>query len=1068
MADIKQLQKALDQKALDTSKLNRKQLHALDNAFKHGLLKGYGSVSELQHEQGGAADTLAAEKKKQLRPFQEATKGALNIPFLGSPYPEGIQRSDFEMVGDVTGNVIPYLLDREKIMSQMISEGGRADYSIRAATSNFGKFSKLASTVGGRTPAGKTIGILGRVAAVAKRTYNFGKALLEQAKYGTPLLGKIPGMGRVQAKAHMLPTQLLQTELKSQLLGIGGAGTGSLLYGMAEAATDIGGAAQEDLAAVSDNVVDKLPPVEQEIYHAAKAMRNAMIYNGVGFGLLPLLNATGRGLKGLLGLKGPISKDIAEEAYKYGNDANLSMVMQRNRGSIARFFKDFMSTIGVFPWIGPPRQRQRREIHEQWYNNFLAKLDAGVPFEHAELLSLEAIGQMRRNFKKVKDGVGVKFNVVFDKADKIGPELRIIPTSTTRSTASRIINDLKLEYPQIFQQPELIKLGKGQLTEFDDPIIKFLRLVENMDESITAKQYIRMNEMLTDVLPNTKIHDPRGLAKSIREAFRKDFNFIAGDAGVANVLKNRAVKDQFDNLVATQGKAAGDDYVSGLTKDLRSMGDSLTDANRWFHDTVMPYSFTPTGTALKKTDPSIFTNAGLLGISAGRPTFDPNMLWESTIKQIMKSPNEKAITDLKWMLGYDHSKTGKEIFDRFRSLYMHNAFTSAYKKKPPGAELGTLFDLLDQARRKGVLDGRYVDEINKATKTATEATTAPGIGHNQPPKATQYTQDAYLKGVDPVKAMKEGIGTIRYRDLQAAPGQVAQFDVEKFVKNLGFVGDDSLVRGSKSKIVEMYGGGETGRKSLEYLEGIIRIFREEADVPISDASVFLKRRFTLGAGRAIGGGILAMGGLANLPLTIAFVLTSRAIGQTLGSPEMLKKTFDLFTNLERMGRSASKIENRQYAKLFNQWLNSWDDEPKDFPKVSPNNIDFKEISDYLLQMQSQVPEPNFNKNGLIQELRKRAFFEEERLENAPADVIAAGTNFLRGSIKALDTQVKADEADAQALLGGAPPKPQPEGANTQVPGQGVNAGQNVRANYAQLFPQDTLGQAIASRDAQQG
>ena len=40
----------------------------------------------------------------------------------------------------------------------------------------------------------------------------------------------------------MLPTQLLQTELKSQMLGMGGAGTGSLLYGMAEAATDIGGA----------------------------------------------------------------------------------------------------------------------------------------------------------------------------------------------------------------------------------------------------------------------------------------------------------------------------------------------------------------------------------------------------------------------------------------------------------------------------------------------------------------------------------------------------------------------------------------------------------------------------------------------------------------------------------------------------------------------------------------------------------------------------------------------------------------------------------------------------------
>jgi len=194
---------------------------------------------------------------------------------------------------------------------------------------------------------------------------------------------------------------------------MGGAGTGSLLYGMAEAATDIGGAAQEDLANVSDNEVDRLPPVEKEIFHATRAMRNAMIYNGVGFGLLPLLAATGRGLKGLLGLKGKIAKDIAEEAYKYGKDANLSMAMDRNRGSIARFFKDFMRTIGVFPLIGPPRMKQRRGLWGQWYNNFLEHLDAGVPFEHAEFLSLEALGQLRRNFVKVHDAIGVKYDRVF-------------------------------------------------------------------------------------------------------------------------------------------------------------------------------------------------------------------------------------------------------------------------------------------------------------------------------------------------------------------------------------------------------------------------------------------------------------------------------------------------------------------------------------------------------------------------------------------------------------------------------------------------------------------------------
>ena len=78
------------------------------------------------------------------------------------------------MIGDVTGNVIPYLLDSKKIMSQItLGEEAAAEYGLTSATNNFSKFSKLAGTVGKRT-------VLGRVAAVAQRAANFGRAALEQ------------------------------------------------------------------------------------------------------------------------------------------------------------------------------------------------------------------------------------------------------------------------------------------------------------------------------------------------------------------------------------------------------------------------------------------------------------------------------------------------------------------------------------------------------------------------------------------------------------------------------------------------------------------------------------------------------------------------------------------------------------------------------------------------------------------------------------------------------------------------------------------------------------------------
>ena len=100
-----------------------------------------------------------------------------------------------------------------------------------------------------------------------------------------------------------------------------------------------------------------------------------------------------------------------------------------------------------------------------------------------------------------------------------------------------------------------------QVTEFDDPILKFLHQIEKYEGgagNITLKNIFGLNKMLTNILPNTKIHDPRGMVKAFRESLRKDFNAIAGDQGVANVLKNKGVKDQFDSLVSTQGKPAGD------------------------------------------------------------------------------------------------------------------------------------------------------------------------------------------------------------------------------------------------------------------------------------------------------------------------------------------------------------------------------------------------------------------------------------------------------------------------------------------------------------------------------
>ncbi len=47
VADLPTLQKAIDEKNIDTRKLSSEQLQALDQAFKSGELTGYDSVKDL-------------------------------------------------------------------------------------------------------------------------------------------------------------------------------------------------------------------------------------------------------------------------------------------------------------------------------------------------------------------------------------------------------------------------------------------------------------------------------------------------------------------------------------------------------------------------------------------------------------------------------------------------------------------------------------------------------------------------------------------------------------------------------------------------------------------------------------------------------------------------------------------------------------------------------------------------------------------------------------------------------------------------------------------------------------
>jgi len=166
-------------------------------------------------------------------------------------------------------------------------------------------------------------------------------------------------------------------------------------------------------------------------------------------------------------------------------------------------------------------------------------------------------------------------------------------------------------------------------------------------------------------------------------------------------------------------------------------------------------------------------------------------------------------------------------------------------------------------------------------------------------------------------------------------------------------------------------------------------------------------------------------------------------------------------------------------------LNAINAEDKDFPRVNPNKIDFKEITEYLQNAPIKVPTPKWNKNALIPSVKNRSYYYEDQLEKASTTSLAAGDNFLLGVRKGLENNMMATQADNS----GAPP-PGAEGQPGQgqpgqgQPGQGQvaaanpmggsfaqtmqakgNMQANSRANkYQALWPQDALGQGIAQKN----
>jgi hypothetical protein len=1011
MATLQELQKRLDEKTFDPSALNNDQRAAVDLALESGQLKGYTNVAEVEKERNLGAKLLAREKTKKADPFKTATEGI--FPFTG----EGIERSDLELIGDVAGSGAVYLNDMPKIVSAFTRDPS-ATYAadkLRAASINFDKYEKAL----GKLPVVKNFKMLGSVARA---------------------FGRVADGFRTVSKA---PSQLLVTEAKSQLAGAGGAGAGSVLYDMANVATDFNVAANNDLGEISDNDVKKLPYSQQVLLHSVEAMRNAAFFNLAGSSLAPILGATLKGTKGILGL-GKESKEMAEAAQKRGIYLSASTVAQTEKFG-GKIVQGFEKVFGVFPLANIFGKKQRAKVEKQLFTRFLDEVISKAPLEQVGMLQYQFLPAMQKNFLDYNSTIQTQFKMVDTIADSMNNP-KFIPTKTVKQVASDFMKRYEETLPDQFLGKSTDDRGITEYTAtkmkesgFDDSLIEVISRIRSIDDQITPREYQGLMKTLTGNLAITRMRDPSQIAYSLRTAFKEDFNLVANNNNIEGYLNSANFKQQYDDLLNSTGKEAADEFAMKIQRGMGDFGVQLESANRYFSTLVGAFN-KPTARKIINSSANIFSVKGMLNNLPVKVSGD--QMWNKVLSQEFSKGSADGIKELRFLFGANNPnfKEGNELFNRARSRYIWDSFLKSFEKQPNLAGK-TIADRLADAERVGAVNYKNYDEIFEAAGTK---------------ELEQVTR------IDPVIAQRYKIGEVDVRDLKIKAGEAGDFNIKKFRENMGYT-DEASKEASMAKWTEMFGGGASGKAAANDLRQLIDIIDKEYGKVISDSQQFIMRKLILSGG-AIGGAFVLGGPAAAIP----FAMLLAGGGYLLSNPKSVKLLLDVYTDMERFDKLGKTISPTNMPKSMMKLLNWAADEDKDFPDIDPKKINFEEVTEYLINKNIKVPAFGFSTNAINPKLKKDLFPEIGVVDRSSQAEDIGGVNFLEGSDKggqtatAIANYMPQSSGQAPSYQGLVDPK-----YLSQQPVQPVQPVANVNTQqFKSLFPNDPLGQAIADRGQQ--
>jgi len=1056
MATISEIQNSINNNTFDPTKYSARERQLIDAAIEKGLLKGP-KTSELVKQRTSAARDVAT--------MDEAVKNPIGVRLqqIGSSL-DG--RSEAVLAGDLIGSITPYVSMRKKIFSAAKSKvPGDKNTGLFARTKMFSNFAdKLTTKLPGRF---KLLGGL------------------------TKLLAKVadPTVGRV------LASPLGRAEVYSVLGGTAGAGAGSVTYDMLN--ETVGIAAMDAIASDLENMSPKEVNTDM-MANAADSMFTALAWNAGAATLTPVITK-GLGKVGrlMIGAKSKDAKELVNIARERGGlPIPMVMTAQENVGLLGGFANKFFKVLGIMPFINgigkEALQGAEQAAGKNYLNNDVLKFG---PLVKTGMLSATVWKQAEQAFIQNSNLINSSYKAFDTLADTIGNP-KVIPTGHVKTMAKNYVDELAMKYPGLrgygrSDMPmDLKALEKLQGT--GDPLALFYRHMELIDDFVTPKQYKGMMEELNRAISTTTYDNIRPQLWSIREALENDLNSFGGAITKETFLKDDAVKAAYETLKKTNPAAAEADMALKISES-EKLKSKLYGANDTFSTLMNFYQRANITKVFKDYNATAFTNKALAGIG-GMQKKKAQRFFNDLANDVFTRGDTDAILQFKQLLGAskiasrkDPTKGigitkggGEALFNAAKARWMFNTYIKSFDSSTTRAGRSMLDEIMEESTVRAGINGA-VDVM--------ESMVQKGTGIDQ---TIDFSIDKVKTGNNIFDATK-----IRF-----SPKDTSNFNINKFMRNLGI--DDITDDVAKAKMTEILGGPQQAKQ----FERFLTYMKAVSDTPIADTSTFMQRRLQLGGLNSFTGALVLGGSAAVNPFAPAlFILLGRRAGQILTDPVAMRAFNDALNPEEQIrllmgkkvgdgvpgvlgigrryfkGRDIQTAANvlqspgvigrlglTQKREAFARLVNYLNENDADVPRVDPKTVTPEEITERMGQLDAKVPAPNYNENTIPKKNFETLFAQDysgssgdlQTDTNAVTMLSTATQN--EAMVDAEEAPIEAEEktsimADLQLEdpVARPPVAPVPPATGKVDPQQ-----------FAAVFPEDNLGQAIAQRGVRRG